>query len=190
MVDNKNFIEDVNEQATLIIDQIHKEMEMYEKDEINIFKASLEKEIDAYYEGELNDLRLKTQTTISQNKLDTKRKLLKLRTDLSKELFDTAEMKLLTFSRSKDYQEYLRAKLAKNAVEYCNGYFEVRFEDVEIFKQLTDELNICNDIRIADIKLGGFTFTSTVDRIQLDETLDSRLLEQEAWFMDHSGFIL
>ena len=190
LVDNKNFIEDVNEQANLIIEQIHKEMENYEKDEINVFKTSLEKEIDAYYEGELNDLRLKSQTTISQNKLDTKRKLLKLRSDLAQKLFAAAEAKILTFSHSKDYEVYLHKKLQKHALEYCNGYFEVRQEDVEIFKRLSNELNICDDIRVADIRLGGFAFYSMIDKIELDETLDSKLLEQEAWFMDHSGFIL
>lgn len=190
LVDNKNFIEDVNEQANLIIEQIHKEMETYEKDEINVFKASLEKEIDAYYEGELNDLRLKSHTTISQNKLDTKRKLLKLRSDLAKELFDATEAKLLAFSHSKEYETYLYEKLKKHALEYCNGYFEVRQEDVELFKRLSAELNICDDIRVADIRLGGFAFYSMIDKIKLDETLDSQLTEQEAWFMDHSGFIL
>lgn len=190
MVDNKNFIEDVKEQAALLIDQIQKEIALYEKDEINIFKASLEKEIDSYYEGELNELRLRSQTTISQNKLDTKRKLLKLRTDLAATLFAEAEKQLLDFSHSDQYKEYLKNKLTKHALEYCNGYFEVRPNDIPIFHELVKELDLCDDIKPAEIVLGGFRFTSLIDKIQLDETIDSRLLEQEAWFMDHSGFIL
>lgn len=190
LVDNKNFIEDVNEQASLIISQIKKEIATYEKDEINIFKASLEKEIDAYYEGELNDLRLKAQTTISQNKLDNKRKLLKIRTDLSRQLFAEAEDKLLAFSAGPNYRAFLQQQLQDHFVNLTNGYFEVRKLDLELFRDILKDLRLANEVQEGDIRLGGFKYTSQQDHIQLDETLDSRLLEQESWFMDHSGFIL
>jgi len=187
---SKNFIEDINEQTKTIINQIKKETETYEKDEINIFKSGLEKEIDSYYEGELNDLRLQAQTNISQNKLSSKRKLLKIRSDLANKIFNETEQRLLTFTSSEEYRSHLKNKLQKHEVDYQDGFFEVKGIDVGLFSELLKELGLTNEIKIGNIKLGGFRFISLVDHIEIDETLDTHLLEQEAWFMDHSGFIL
>jgi len=187
---NKNYIDDVNTQANQVIKQLKKEIETYEKDEINAFKSGLEKEIELYYDNELNDLKLQAQIMISQNKLESKRKLLKLRADLAKQLFDETEQKLVAFTLSKDYREYLKNKLQKHELNFKNGFFEVKEADLELFKSILKELNLDNEVKSSDIKIGGFCFISLKDHIQLNDTLDASLLEQETWFMDNSGFIL
>ena len=187
---NKNYIDDVNAQANQVIEQINKEIETYEKDEINAFKASLEKEIEVYYDGELNDLKLQAQIKISQDKLESKRALLKLRADLADKLFAETEKRLVDFTQSSDYREYLKKKLQAKQISFKNGYFEVKEADVKLFSAILKELKLDNEVKSSDIKIGGFRFTSLVDHIQLNDTLDASLLEQESWFMDHSGFIL
>lgn len=186
-----SIVTDVNEQADIVINQIKYEIENLKNEEISYFVQGLNKEIDSYFESELNDLRLSTATSISQCKLKTKRDLLKIRQDLANKLFDEIRDRLVKFVNSKEYDTFLKNKLNKYKLDYTKGFFEVKENDLSKFKNLLESLNINSDVNSSNtIKIGGFNFVSDALKLEIDETLDTSLKEQEEWFQDNSGFTL
>lgn len=186
----KKIVDDVNDQANLVINQINSEIKVYKEDELDHFKLSVKKEIEAYYHAELNELKLDTASLISQIQLKTKRDLLKVRQDLASDLFNEVQNRLLTYVASKEYKGYLIKKIKKYEYDFNQGYFEVAIKDVALFKEILKSMNYQAEVRETTILIGGFLYTSPLEMIQVDETIDSMLNEQKDWFQDNSGFIL
>lgn len=186
----KVILDDVQEQANLIISRINQEIEVLRNDEINYYLQGLNHEIDAYYEAELNDLRLKTAMAISQNKLKTKRDLLKLRQELVNELFKEVVDEILKFKKSEEYYPYCYKKLKALDVDLSLGYLEINQEDVHVFEKILSALEVKCELRSGLVKLGGFRFISETLKVEMDETFDTKVKLQEQWFYDHSGFML
>lgn len=192
MADEKEIMsiitDDVNDQAALVIDQIQKEVTLSKEDQIAYFKLGLKKETDTYLEKELNELRIFAVTQSSQAKLQTKRDLLSLRSELVDKLFEDVLNELKAFVESDRYSEYLKTKI--KGIDVSNGYFRIRQKDEEIFKQVLKELKLTNKFEIKPIIIGGFTFVDTKNNLEYDLTLDNSLKEQKDWFQRESKFTI
>lgn len=192
MTDEKEIMQiitdDVKEQAALVIDQIQKEVTLSKEDQITYFKLGLKKETDTYLEKELNELKIFAVTQSSQAKLQTKRDLLNLRSELVDKLFKDVLNELNAFVDSDKYSEYLKTKI--KGLDVSNGYFCIRQKDEELFKQILKELNLTNECVIRPIMIGGFKFVDTENNLEHDLTLDSNLNEQKSWFQRESKFTI
>ncbi len=182
----KNIKDDINEQAQLVIDQIEYEISMLHDDEVNHYKAGLKKEQDTYLEKELSDLEVFAITEASRQKMDIKRNLLALREKLVNELFSEVENKLIAFTKTDEYQDYLVRKLAQ--VPYDGGIIYARKEDVGFIKKHTDDKDVT--IRERYFKIGGFTYISQSQDSEYDFSIDTNFADQTEWFIDHSGFTI
>lgn len=187
---DKKIVDDVNEQANLVINQINEEIRQFKEEEMDYFKLTLSKEVEAYLHAELNELKLDTATLISQIQLKTKRDLLKVRQELAKDLFDEVNKRLSDFTKSDKYHDYLVNRIKKYSFDFNEGVFEVSKKDIELFKSILLELGFKSQIKESLISVGGFIYTNQKELLQVDETIDSMLLEQKDWFQNNSGFIL
>ena len=68
------------------------------------------------------------------------------------------------------------------------GYFLVRENDMELMKQLLNQLGMKQEIRKGYFSIGGFKFVDEVNRFEYSCTLGEKRDEQFAWFRNHSGF--
>jgi len=190
--ENRTIEDDVNANADLLIERINSEIQYIKDKEIAAFKAELHDKIEEYKENELGALRAKVASAQSQAKINSQRSLLKLRQELVGSLFDKVKVKIANFTNNKeDYRQYLVAKIQQNAVNYETGFFTVRNVDLPILKEILSELQINSEIKTDEsIEFGGFKFHSLKENILIDETLDSSLNDQKAWFQNESGFII
>ncbi|MCI5773204.1 MAG: V-type ATP synthase subunit E [Erysipelotrichaceae bacterium] len=192
MADEKEIMkiitDDVNDQAALVIDQIQKEVTSTKEDQINFYKMGLKKETDTYLEKELNELRILAVTQTSQAKLQTKRDLLNLRSELVDKLFDDVLSELKAFVESDKYSAYLKTKI--KSLNVSNGYFKIRKEDEELFNKILKELALSNKYEIKPIMIGGFRYVDLENNIEYDLTLDNSLKEQKSWFQRESKFTI
>lgn len=196
MIEKNIVTEDLKNQiqahASVIIDSIKDEITSLRDQEIDLYKASLQKEIDAYTEKELNDLKLLSATQISQSKLKIKRDLLLVRTELVEQLFNEVKNELIKFRNGKEYSSYLKNKcesIAKNQ-NLSDGKIEAREKDIPLLEAIMQQHNWSVELVSGDIEFGGIRYVNESKGIELDETLDASLKNQEVWFQNNSGFTL
>ena len=182
----KNIKDDIKEQAQLVIDQIEYESSTFHDDELAHYKAGLKKEQDTYLEKELNDLEVLAVTEASRQKMDTKRKLLSLREELVSQLFDDVKKRLIAFTKTKDYEEYLKEKMA--SIPFDGGVIYARTEDIDLIKKELKAKDV--EVKEAYFEIGGLTYISKSQDTEYDLSLDTNFKSQTEWFIDHSGFTI
>lgn len=178
---------DIRSNADLVTDLVKQETENLRNDQISYFKAGLKKETDTYLEKELSDLRLYTATKSSTAKLDTKKKLLNKRMELTDELFNDVKEEVKKFANSADYKNYIVRNLKKAPVTKT-GYFMVRKEDESLMKECLANSGFNHEIQVAYLPLGGFRYVDEANRMEYSCDLNEKAEEQFQWFRDHSGF--
>ena len=99
-------LEDIQDQAGLVTDQIHAEVQQLQDEEIHFFTESLHKETGHYEEKEISELELLQATKTSQAKLKIKRDLLAQRQAMASELFDSVadELKAVSYTHLRNAQ--------------------------------------------------------------------------------------
>ena len=183
----EKIVKDIKEQESLVEEQIKSEVEYSHEDQVKIFKAGLDKEIDTYFEKEINDLRLYTATEASQAKLQTKKSLLNKRSEMVDDLFDEVVNRLKDFVVTHDYKDYLTKKI-KGLDMNDSSYFVIRKEDEALFKEILKELNLNINFKFEHFNIGGFLLVDEKNGFEYDLSLDSKLKEQKIWFQNNSGF--
>lgn len=176
---------EIDEQKRLIVDQIKSEVAFSFEDEIKLYEAGLKKEVDTYFEKELDDLRIYAATSESSEKFKTKTVLLNKRNEFVFELFEEVKNKLNEFCSSQDYETYLIEKIKSlNISDSC--IFEISKRDEELFKSIFNKLSINNAYIIVDILIGGFKVLN--NNIEYDLSFDSKLNDEKQNFQSFSNF--
>lgn len=178
---------DVKSNADLVEKLVNQENDNLRNDQINFFKEGLLKETSAYLEGELKDIRLYAATKSSQDKLDTKKKLLELRSNFVNELFNNVTDELKKFVTTDAYKTYLEDNL-KKITKSDTGYFMVRENDMDLLKDLASKAGFINEIQKGYFAIGGFKYVDETNRYEYSCTLDERREEAFEWFRNNSGF--
>lgn len=182
--------EDINDQASIVVEVIYYEADSLEQDQIRVFKEGLSKEIETYKEKELSELTLLAATQASQNKLKTKRDLLAIRQGLVDELVVQVSEKLKDFVASNEYGKFLEKKVDLLSLNDDEGYFEIREEDVVLLKSILKKKSLNTEIRVSNLRIGGFRYTNLSKGYEVDHTLETSLKNQIQWFRNHSGFTI
>ena len=178
--------QDVRSYAEIVTKRVNEETDSMKEDQIGFYKEGLKKETDTYLEGELNDLRLYAATESSRAKMDTRKKLLEMRTSLTMDLMHDVKTELKAFTKTPEYEEYLKRHLNPLKVSE-NGYFEVRDNDVELMKKILKEQGLKNEVHPVHFSIGGFRYVDEKLGLEYSCALEEKRQEQFAWFRDHSG---
>ena len=179
--------QDVRSHAEIVTKRVNEETDSLMEDQIGFYKEGLKKETDTYLESELNDLRLYVATEASRAKMDTKKKLLEMRTSLSEDLMHEVKIELKKFVKTPEYVDYLNRHLDALKVSET-GYFEVRENDVDLMKKILNEKGMKNEVRPVYFPIGGFRYVDEAAGMEFSCALDEKSKEQFNWFRDHSGF--
>lgn len=179
--------EDVKSNASLVRKTVEEETDHLRSDQLTFFKEGLKKETETYLEKELAELRLYAATKSSKDKMDTKKKLLALRTSYTDELFSEVRNDLKEFVKSDDYAEYLRRSLSEVEVN-PSGIFLCREEDIDLLRKILGEKGYTNTVKAEPMEIGGFVYRDEEAGIECSCRLGDRLADQREWFRNHSGF--
>lgn len=181
-------INDIKEQEKIVENQIKHEVEYSHDDQMLMFKEGLKKEIETYYEKELNDLKVQSATESSQAKLRTKRELLNKRQILVENVFKEVESKLKKFVLSDEYALYIEKCFSKIKCLDENSVFYVNEKEEDFFKEILLKKSLKNDIKQTNLLIGGFKVINSNVNIEFDFTLDTKLKEAKKWFQNNSGY--
>lgn len=180
-----------------IMEQANEEKEKYlqeakefkrselEKAEDEVLSESYEKIQDA-----VSEIRRQTSHTIAKRDYEAKRELFVKRQQLSQQVFDTVKEKLLSYTKTSDYENKLMETAQKLGKEYPLSGSELRFAagDKERMEKAAKAYgHPCTTAIDTNIAIGGMVLVNLEKGIYVDQTLDTTLEEQKDWFYQNSG---
>lgn len=190
-----------NEKITLFLSAISENLDMQRKeitDEITaVRKAEQEKaeqeaarHSNAYIKAETAAIQTQTKRAQSYVEKELRGELADARTDIVNQVFDAVEKKLLAFTQTPDYAQFLEKSAANIQTVFGEQpmLLYVRPADLPYKDILLGALGASARI-LADetILIGGCKARGESGNLALDDTLDSRLQEQRQRFYESSG---
>lgn len=170
--------------------KIENEIAEYKSKELQETENQVLLECYQMIQKELVQMRSRISQENAQREMDARRKLLKRRSEITAEVFSRVTDKLNEFVESSDYVAFLEKSAKKFAevfgrpgVTICLKSDDVKYEDA-IQKALGFECEFQTD---STIEIGGIKAFESEMGILVDETLDSLLEDQHAYFESHSG---
>jgi Archaeal/vacuolar-type H+-ATPase subunit E len=155
-------------------------------------KQEAKKDADLRLKQELEDMQSKASIEISESHIERTKKLIEKRESYVSEVFQSSEDKLIEFTSSKKYREFMLKKANKiiNMIEdECILY--VLEKDLSLKDELLSLSNKIIDIKVSqDFKIGGMIGMNPDSSLIIDETLDFALENQREWFTQNSGLMI
>lgn len=183
-------LKDADEQRSKILNEIE------EYRSLQIEKAEEEILNDAYVmiQNEIAHTKNKNSRQISLSELESRRKLLKLRDDISRSVFEDAAKSLRDFTATSKYVDYICGIIKKCMETFPAGksVIMVRKDDLQYKDKLLSAFGRADAVceASADINIGGVIIYNHDKGIVVDETLDSKLENQKDWFAATSGLTI
>jgi V/A-type H+-transporting ATPase subunit E len=174
-------LKDAGEQRETILT----ELEEYRKNEIEKAEEEVLHESFLMIQNEIAAVKNAHSKKISLAELDSRRKLLKLREEIAAEVFRDAAKKILNFTKTDPYREFLGGLVAKCASSMPAGEvtISVKPDDLVYSDYLLSQYGRPAKVEAsAVIELGGVIVFNHDEGMVLDETLDLRLAGQKDWF--------
>ena len=142
---------------------------------------------------DLRELQIKYQDQINQIGVGFDEKLIKERTFMVNIIFQSVLLQLGDFIQTKAYDDLLKEKIEKinQFVKNKKVVFNISENDERISKVIEKTMTSTYEIKVSpDIHLGGFLAEIPVDKIEIDETIDTKLQERKAWFFKNSKLFI
>lgn len=140
-----------------------------------------------------SDIRTETGRRICAAENEARAGLFRRREAIRQEVFQKAKVRIVAFTHSDDYLPFL-LRSAERIHVALGGKCEVlnmREADRSFAAEVSARLGRSITLHIdPTIQLGGITVISADGTMMADDTLDSRLQQQETWFMEQSGLVI
>ncbi len=183
----------IKQQAGKKIEQLRKEIDYLYAREMKKVKEDLEMKKDLQLSKDLRELQIEFQDQINQIGVGFDEKLIKERTFMVNIIFQSVLLKLGDFIQTEAYDQLLLEKLEKinQFVKNKKVVFNISENDERITPMIKKVMTSAYDIQVSrEIHLGGFLAEIPADKIEIDETIDSKLKERKAWFFKNSKLFI
>ncbi len=175
------------------IEELHKEIDyLYAKEMKKITEdLSIKKEIDL--NQALKELQMEYQDKLNKISVGYDEKLIKERTFMTNIVFHAVLDRIYQFITSKEYEKSMQEKLEKirDISKSKHVIFTISDHDTHLPKLIEDHISTSHEIiKSPNIHLGGFEATIEKEGIVIDETIDSKLVEQKDWFYKNSKLFI
>lgn len=155
-------------------------------------KEEAKRDADLQMSQELAEISSTASAEISESHSERTKKLIEKRDEYVSNVFAQAKDKLVEFTKSADYSDFLIEKVKKAAAYGLeNSVMYVREEDLALKDKLVAAYG--KEITVEkseDITIGGFIIENKADKLVINESLDSALEGQKDWFYKNSGLII
>ena len=183
------FFDAINQDAQEHMAQISREIEAYKNEKI---EQATEQGLNDAYELIRADVTKRTAAIVNgvaKKQIELKNSLYAERESIREEVFHRAEERLRSFAASDEYIGFLNASLDKIAQFAGDGKCTVYIAPSDEDKRSLIEAKLPGAEIKADnhILIGGVKAHIPAEGIMLDDTLDTRLSDQYAWFNENSG---
>ena len=184
-----SFLKAINKYAQQQSEEIKHEVEEFKKQEIE--KATKEGISDAYklIQKEIATKKSQIISDIAKRAQESRQKLFIKRNEIVDSVFTDAKAKLLNYTSTEQYKEYL-TKSANEIAEYfgdnnCVVYVKESDNDkVQLLKSIITNCSIEVD---ESIQIGGIKAYCENMSVMLDDTFDSKLENERVYFTESSN---
>ncbi len=184
-----SFLRAINKYAKEQSDAIRLEVEEFKKQEIE--KATKEGIEDAYalIQKEISSKKSVIVSDLAKREQESRRKLFLKRNEIVENVFADAREKLLEFTKTEDYTNYIlnSTKEIAELFEDNSCVIYVKESDMDKAVLIKEHIKNCDVVCDASIKLGGIKGYCKALDILADNTLDTKLADQHIWFAENSG---
>lgn len=174
------------------VDAINAEVKKMEDEALQSMQEEAKKDADLKLKQELEEIHSEASAEISETHTQRTKKLIAKRDEYVAEVFKAAREKLVAFTKSAEYKDYLLKK-AKAAADndFVDAVMLVRTEDMQYSEELKKAYGKTVEVKASDeITLGGFILENTADALVVNETLEFALENQKTWFANNSGLMI
>ena len=184
------FLEAINKYALEQKNKIESEVEAYKKRELE--QAENEILNDAYHmiQNEMAQMRLAISSEYSKKEMELKRQLFKRRQEMACDVFASAKERLLAFTKTDAYPALLES-FAKNIAYLLsedNTVLYIKPADQKHAALIKKAFSKACEVKLDEgIQIGGLRGYNETQGLLCDETLDSRLLDEQQWFLENSN---
>lgn len=188
----ERFAEVINKNAQAKCKKIQKSAEKYRKERLKEIETQSAKELDAKLKFELDRISSETNGAISSFQSENKLKIVARRDEITAQVFENAEKRLVSFAASSEYDAFLERSV-KAITENFDGAVIIyaRKADIEKVKALCEKDVKVKEVKESDkIKIGGIFASDENETVFADDTLEERLAAQKEWFMLSSGLAI
>lgn len=184
-----SFLRAINKYAQQQSEEIRLEVEEFKKQEIE--KATKEGIKDAYtlIQKEISVRKSQIVSEIAKREQESRKELFLQRNEIVEKVFSDAEQKLLAYTQTQDYIDYLKKSVQEMSALFNNNgcviYVKENDTDkADIIKAIIPDCEIKSDNSII---LGGIKGYCEKMSVVADDTLDTKLDDQRVWFAENSG---
>lgn len=183
------FFEAINQDAAAHMAQITQEIEAYRNEKI---EQATEQGLQDAYDLIRADLTKRTAAIVNgvaKKELDLRDGLFLERQTIRDEVFAQAREKLTAFAQTEDYTQFLSKSLSEIAQTAGSDQCIVSVAPADENKRdmIQSQLPEAQIVVDNHILIGGMKAHIPAQGIMLDDTLDTRLSDQYAWFNENSG---
>lgn len=185
------FQEAVFAEINLKTAQIQQEAELYKEQALQKCK---DEQLDESYhliQNKSEEIKQECKRDVAKFSLDSKRELLLKRNEITAKIFDNIREKISSFVISADYKKYLldAIKDFSKKQNISDITIMVSKNDITFENEIKEAYALpCKVVENNDILLGGFVASDEHRSIYFDETLEQKLQDQKAYFIEHSKF--
>lgn len=192
-VDLKKFTSAVLSDAEEQRKKILAEIEEYREQEMHRAEEDVLHEAYNLIQSEIANIHNKQSREISLAELEGRRKLLTLREELTQKVFKEAADKIIAYTQTDAYSEWLCNMLKQSSQVIAPGslVIEVKRGELTPSKKLIEATGRKATVtEVPNILLGGFILVNEEKGFVIDETLDQKLQNEKDWFAASSGLTL
>jgi V/A-type H+-transporting ATPase subunit E len=171
-------------------DAILKEMDEYRSEQMARAEEEFKNEADTLIQKETAAIKNRQSRSLSLAELESRRNLLKLREKITQKVFGEASQRILEFTKSDKYADYLLRIVSEGSKDMPEGPLEIQVKKDDLV--LKDRLRQAASrpatvVQNANIILGGAILYARGRGLIVDETLDLKLEGLKDWFSAESG---
>lgn len=183
----KRFLRAINKAAIQKCTDIAKQIDETTKKEMQRAENEASREGHAKIEAAKLKIKTNTKMQISQYNLQKKKNIYSIRKEYKNQVFESAKKELIEFTKSDNYASFLE-KSFNNISDKVSDNTTVFYSQNDkicesLIKKYFPKAQLQTD---ATIEIGGIKVKDNDKNILLDDTLDSRLSQQNEWFISNA----
>lgn len=184
------FLQSIRTLAAAECARIDGETERIRAERLKTMQTEARKHYKAYMEYEVARIRADANREISKKGEDSRRTLAALRTSLYEKVFARAEEQVEAYTKTDAYREKLLGSVREIAALFAGGDTQLFIAPRDADKTAEIETAFgapCTVTVTEEIALGGVKAIDRKTHRLADNTLDTALEAQKAWFLENSG---
>lgn len=184
------FLSAIHTLAAAECQRLDTETERIRAERLKTMQAESRKRYKSYMEYEVARIRADANREISKKGEDARRTLAALRTSLCEQVFSRVRAQIAAYTETDAYRENLLASIREIAALFADGDVELCIAAKDADKEDAIKAAFgapCTVTVSAGISLGGVTARDRKSQRLADNTLDTALEAQKAWFLENSG---